>query len=292
MRPGPTGKETADEARQDVDRHVALKADIIKFHLDGTPLDFKADVVNALIDQAHKNGLRTAVHIVYLKDAKMALDNGVDILAHGIRDQDVDAPTIALMKQRNIGYIPTLTRDLAVFAYETTPAFFSDPFFKRGLSLYQNEVTILSDPAHQAKVKADPITETTKKMLTQNGKNLKTLSDAGVTIAMGTDSGAANNPGRWQGYFEHVELEMMVKAGLTPTQALVAATSGAAKVMRLQDVGTLEKGKWADLLVLNADPLAAITALPATSIRSTSPVAKSTGQLFAAIARATSSRIS
>jgi imidazolonepropionase-like amidohydrolase len=72
---------------------------------------------------------------------------------------------------------------------------------------------------------------------------------------MGTDSGAQGNPGRWQGYFEHVELEYMTKAGMTPMQTIVAATSGAAKVMKLADVGSIQSGKQADLLVLNANPL-------------------------------------
>jgi imidazolonepropionase-like amidohydrolase len=76
---------------------------------------------------------------------------------------------------------------------------------------------------------------------------------------MGTDSGAAGNPGRWQGYFEHTELEMMVQAGMSPMQALVAATGGAARVMKVStQIGTLEAGKAADLLVLDANPLADI----------------------------------
>ena len=81
------------------------------------------------------------------------------------------------------------------------------------------------------------------------------MSDGGVAIAMGTDTGA-NLVGRWQGFFEHMELEMMVKAGMTPMQALVAATGGAARVMKLDaKVGTLQPGKWADFIVLGANPL-------------------------------------
>ena len=93
-------------------------------------------------------------------------------------------------------------------------------------------------------------------VLAQAQRNLKLLADAGVTIAMGTDSGT--QLGRWQGYFEHVELELMVEAGLTPMQTLVAATGNAARVMGLRELGTLEPGHHADFLVLDADPLADI----------------------------------
>jgi imidazolonepropionase-like amidohydrolase len=161
------------------------------------------------------------------------------------------------MKQRDVGYIPTFTRDLAQFVYETRPAFFDEPFFTRHIDHYRGEMTQLLDPGQQEKTKANKTAQSTKVALQQGSKNLKTLSDAGVTIAMGTDSGA--NLGQWQGYFEHTELEMMVKAGLTPMQALVAATGGAARVMKLDGkLGTLQPGKLADLVVLNADPLADI----------------------------------
>ncbi len=189
----------------------------------------------------------------YLKDAKGLLDAGVDVLAHGVRDQDVDAALIAAMKKRNVGYIPTFTRDLAVFVYETTPAFFKDPFFVRHEDAYRREMALISDPALQEKTRNSKEAQTIKVALQQGSRNMKTLSDAGIVIAMGTDSGA--NLGQWQGYFEHVELEYMIKAGLTPMQTLVAATGGAAKVMKLDQLGTVQKGNWADLLVLNANPL-------------------------------------
>ena len=166
-----------------------------------------------------------------------ALDKGTDIIAHSVRDQDVDQRLITTLKTRNVGYIPTLTRDLSVFVYETRPAFFDDPFFLRGIALYRKEVDALTDPARQARTRNDKQAQAIKPALQQAMKNLKALSDAGVPIAMGTDSGAANNPGRWQGYFEHVELEYMVQAGLTPMQALVAATGGAARVMKLDERG-------------------------------------------------------
>jgi imidazolonepropionase-like amidohydrolase len=245
--------KTAEEARAKVDVYADARASLIKLHVTGGPNDMTPAVYGALIDQAHKRGLRVAAHMYYLKDAKGLLDAGVDVLAHGVRDQDVDAALIAAMKKRNVGYIPTFTRDLAVFVYETTPAFFKDPFFVRHADAYRREMTLISDPALQEKTRNSKEAQTIKVALQQGSRNMKTLSDAGIVIAMGTDSGA--NLGQWQGYFEHVELEYMIKAGLTPMQALVAATGGAAKVMKLDQLGTVQKGNWADLLVLNANPL-------------------------------------
>jgi len=92
--------------------------------------------------------------------------------------------------------------------------------------------------------------------LEQANRNLKKLSDAGVMIAMGTDTGP---PARFQGYFELMELEMMAKAGLTPRQVLASATRDAARCQKLNDVGTLEPRMWADFVVLDADPLSDIS---------------------------------
>ena len=246
-------QKTPEEARQTVNRRADMKVDRIKFHMEGGANAMSPETYGALIDQAHTRGLRVAAHIFTLAEAKGVLDKGIDVIAHSVRDQDVDQAFIGEMKRRNIGYIPTLTREVSVFAYETTPAFFTDPFFLRGASLYGEAVKELSDPARQQKVRADAQAQAIKKALVQANRNVKLLSDAGVTIALGTDSGA--DGGRWQGYFEEVELEMLVQAGLTPMQAIVAATSAAARVSRLDHVGTIAPGKAADLLVLDANPV-------------------------------------
>jgi imidazolonepropionase-like amidohydrolase len=247
--------KSREEARKAVDRLANEHVDIIKYKINGLPDDMTPDIYGALVDEAKKRGLRTAVHVFYLKDSKQAITKGTDILAHSVRDQDVDAELIALMKQRNVAYIPTLTRDLSVFVYENEPEFFRDPFFQRGLYAYQTEVALLKAPAHQAMMRNSPQVQSEKQALRQAKRNLKLLFDAGIPIAMGTDTGSANDLGRWQGYFEHVELELMVESGLTPLQVLTAATGNAARIMRLDHVGTLQPDNWADLLVVDANPL-------------------------------------
>jgi imidazolonepropionase-like amidohydrolase len=249
--------KTPEDARSRIAERHAQRVTFIKTGMSGSPNDMNASTYTALIDEAHRRKLPVAAHLVNLEDSRGLVNAGLDVVAHSVRDRDVDAPFIAEMKRRNVGYIPTLTRDLSVFQYESTPAYLSDPFFLRGEWLFAPQIANVQDPAFQAKIKANPGTPRAKQAFDQALRNLKLLSDGGVTIAMGTDSGTGT--GRWQGYFEQVELELMVNAGMTPMQALVAATGNAAKVMKIDaELGTLQPGKRADLVVLRADPLADI----------------------------------
>ena len=247
---------TADEARESVDDVANLDVNIVKTRLDDTPTDMSPAAYRALIDRAHERGLRVAAHAVTLDDAKGLADAGVDAIVHSVRDRDVDAALIARLTRGDVGYVPTLTRTLSLFLYETTPAFFEDAFFLRSARAYRADMERIRDPALQAQVRNSERAREARTVLEQAQRNLKLLADGGVTIAMGTDSGT--QLGRWQGYFEHVELELMVEAGLTPMQALVAATGNAARVMGLDELGALEPGRWADFVVLDADPLADI----------------------------------
>ncbi len=248
-----TAKTAEDARRQIADRH-ALGVHIIKTGMNGNANDMPPEAYTALIDEAHKRKLRVASHLFNLNDAKALVGAGLDVIAHGIRDQDVDAAFVADLKRRNVGYIPTLTRDLSIFQYTSTPDYVTDPFFLRGESLFRPQIERVKDPTVHAKTQSSPGAQLARRGFEQGLRNLKLLSDGGVMIAMGTDSGTGL--GRWQGYFEHVEMELMVKAGMTPMQALVASTGNAAKTMAIDShVGTLQPGKRADFVVLTADPL-------------------------------------
>ena len=250
---------TAAEARARVDTFADAGADVIKIHITGSPNDMTPAVYGALIDQAHTRGLDVSAHMYYLEDARGLVDAGVDVLAHSVRDQDVDASLINEIKRRNVGYTPTLTRDLARFVYESIPDFLSDPFFLQRSQPYAAEIEVVRDPARQEEMRTSEVRQADKIGLQRGERNLKILSDAGVLIGLGTDTGT--NVGQWQGYFEHVEMAMMADAGMTPMQVLVAATGGAARVAGLDDeLGTLQPGRWADLVVLNANPLEDIRA--------------------------------
>jgi imidazolonepropionase-like amidohydrolase len=245
---------TPDEARAAVDAAAALRPDWIKIRVDdnlGRTKRMAPEVFRTVIGQAHARGLRVAAHIFYLADAKALLRAGVDLLAHSVRDADVDAELIGLTKGRSVCLSPTLMREVSTFVYASRPAFFDDPFFTRDAD--PKVVAALETPTRQADVAASPAAQAYRKALEVARRNVKALHDAGVRLAFGTDSGP---PGRFQGYFEQLELEELVKSGLTPSQALLTATRDAAQCLGLADrAGTLEPGRYADFIVLSRNPL-------------------------------------
>src|SRR5215510_12538155 len=248
-----TGK-TPEEAREMVARVAAAKPDVIKIRVDdnlGATTKMAPEVYRAIIDEAHQRGLRVAAHIFYLEDAKDLLRAGADLIAHSVRDKEIDDEFISLMKKRDIPYCPTLTRELSAFVYESTPPFFSDPFFLREAD--HEVVAQLQEPQRQEAMRKSATAQRYKEALAVAKRNLKKAIDSGLLVAMGTDAGPFAN--RFQGYFEHLELEMMAESGLTPAQILRAATGDAARAMKVDGIGALTNGAWADFIVLERDPL-------------------------------------
>jgi imidazolonepropionase-like amidohydrolase len=246
--------QNPDEARADVRELAAHHPDYIKMWVDdglGHGTKMQPVIYQAIIDEAHKQHIRVFAHEFYLGDAKALLAAGIDGFAHSIRDQPVDNDVMQTMKARGVFLIPTLVRDEILFAYADNLKWLEDPFFQAGYE--PAALAFVRSPENVDKIRNDPDIAKYRAGLEMAKKNMKTLSDAGVKIAFGTDSGV---PTRFPGYLEHRELQLMVEAGLTPMQAIVAATGTNAEILGgAKQFGTLQSGRQADFLVLDANPL-------------------------------------
>ena len=247
----------AKQAASFVDELATHHPDVVKIWVDDRFGDFKKTPIHlstAIINEAHRHHLKVAAHVFYLDDAKKLAAAGVDAFAHSIRDAFVDDELIDLMKQHGTWLIPTLTRDSSVFAFAKPEAYLNDPFFTRAAPpLFLNA---LRDPQYLRNIVADKHWAEYPGYLKNSQHNLKQLADAGIRYGFGTDAGV---PGRVPGYLEHREVQLMTEARLTPAQVITAATKGSAAFLDARDLGTVERGKWADLLVLEADPFSDIT---------------------------------
>ncbi|WP_153797436.1 amidohydrolase family protein [Foetidibacter luteolus] len=241
------------EALTVVDANNSMGVDIMKIRVDdqlGTSPKMPAAIYWPVIRRAHALGYKIASHLYYLEDARDLLNAGTDMLAHSVRDKPVDDAFIALLKVKKASYCPTLTRELSTFVYGDTAAFFADPFFQKEYAAAI--IQPLLNPARQQQIRNSKAAITYKQQLPVALANLKKLQDNDIPIVFGTDSGV---PTRFMGYFEHVEMQMMAEAGLTPIQIIVSATKNAAENLGLKGLGMLAPGNWADFLVLDANPL-------------------------------------
>ncbi|MDE2943138.1 MAG: amidohydrolase family protein [Gemmatimonadota bacterium] len=252
---------TPGAALEMVHGNAAMGVDFIKIRVDdnlGSTYKMTPDVYGAVVEGAHELGLPVAAHLFYLEDAHGLLDADVDFIVHSVRDRDVDDALATRLIEAGVCYSPTLTREVSTFVYESEPEFFSDPFFLA--SAEPAVLEALRAPESMARYRESESAQRYKEALAQAQENLGALSDAGVTIAMGTDTGP---PARFQGYFEHMELALMAESGMSPMEILVASTGDAARCAGLEGVGTIEAGNWADLILLNADPLEGVENLRA-----------------------------
>ncbi len=245
---------TPDEARQLVQQEVGKNPDLIKIWIDdrgGTWPKLTPDLYEAIIDEAHKHGLKVMAHMHYLEDSKELIRRGLDGLAHSVRDKEVDDEFLKLAKENGVTQITTLVAHSATLAYADGPDFLDDP----GLPvLFPSHVLeTVGGREYQERRANSPTIGETRKLYEIAVRNTAKIAAAGIPIAIGTDSGG---PGRFQGLSEHREMELLVKAGLTPMQVIQAATIKGAQFLGLEDkYGTLEPGKIADFIILNANPL-------------------------------------
>ena len=247
------------EAAAMTQANIDAGVDWIKMRQDdnlGATEKMSWDALEAAMQVANAANVPVATHIFYMDDAAMLLEMGTGLIAHSVRDQPVTDEFVQTMLDSGVCYVPTLVREVSTFVYGERPAFFDDPFFLEAAK--QSQIDRVSDPEFMAKMAASPAAAAYRKTLVQAQENLALVAASGVPVAFGTDSGPA---GRFPGYFEHMEFDLIAEAGLTAREILLSATSVAARCLHLDDIGTLEPGKWADFVVIEQNPLADINAV-------------------------------
>lgn len=224
------------EARTAVQELAANQVDLIKIWVDTRNDQFvklTPALYGAVIDEAHSEGLRVTAHIFNLEDAKGLLRAGIDAFAHGIRDRDIDDELVALWSERpTVVLVPNLP----------------NPGVAGDLSWLSGTVPAADLQRMQEAQRDRPAAQESFGI---QARNLARLSQAGITVAFGTDGSTP--------WAVHQEMEDMVRSGMTPAQVIVAATRNSAELMQMTDIGTVEVGKSADFIVLDANPLDDIT---------------------------------
>ena len=261
--------DTPDQAREFVRKLATQNADLVKiwYIVDPDhPVDSFRPIVRATIEESHAHKIRVAVHATELETARAAVEEGADVLVHSVVDKPIDDAFVKLLKDRHTILCPTLVvfeRYGRTFAnrLNLTPEekAWGNPEVIASLDVRKIPPDKLPERIKTALAKPEEALERIKKTYDVAFKNLKTLEDAGVTIAAGTDAG---NIGTIHGPALFREFQLMKEAGLTPMQILQCATSNAAQLFGGETgahIGRIEKGSFADLVILNSNPADDIT---------------------------------
>ncbi len=257
--------DNPDQAREFVRKLAAQNPDLVKiwYIVDKDhPVDSFRPIVRATVEESHAHKIRVAVHATELETARAAVEEGADILVHSVVDKPVDDAFVKLLKDRHIILCPTLVvfeRYGRTFSHQLnlTPEekAWGNPEVIASLDVTKIPQDKLPDRIKSALAKPDEALDRIKKTYDVALPNLKTLEDAGVTIAAGTDAG---NIGTIHGPALFREFQLMKEAGLTPMQILQCATANAAKLFGGDTgahIGSIDKGNFADLVILKSNPV-------------------------------------
>ena len=229
-------------------RALPYRPDVVKVFADGWRYDrgpdlnsMNTDTLAAIVDDAHARGIPVVTHTVTLEGAKVAAAAGVDAVVHGIGDVRADEELLALMRENGTSYVSTLV------VYE--------PDDVRSVSDREAGVLSSSETAREAARAARGNRVVEPAVARRWGAlkaNLRAIYDAGIPIGVGTDAGIS---GVYHGSSTIREIAWLVEFGLTPAEALIAATRTSAQIMGQDgEHGTIEAGKRADLVLIEGRP--------------------------------------
>jgi imidazolonepropionase-like amidohydrolase len=241
-----------NEARASVNRLSLKNPDLIKIIYEKgsthyTSINF--ELMKVIIDASHKKGIKVVTHVSTLEQAKDAVRAGTDGLAHMIRDKEIDEVLMASMKRRKIFCIPTLAVYDALGSQIFNKNYKSWKLIPTGVC---KEIIQYLDRAPNTEIFKTNRSRW-KNFLSYAQDNVKRMADEGIKLVLGTDAG---NPAVFFGPSVHRELELLVESGLTPKNALLTATRHAAEILSQEkNLGTIEAGKLADILIINGNPL-------------------------------------
>ncbi|MEO8260588.1 MAG: amidohydrolase family protein [Acidobacteriota bacterium] len=246
----PYGAQTEAEGRALVQTLKSRNVEMIKIWVDDrqkTVPKLRVSVYEAIINDAHKNGMRVVAHIFNLEDGKQLLKSGVDGFGHGVRDRDVDDEYLRIVKQHPKTWVgPNLpARTLSVEESTAEIDWLAATLPPSQVKRMRDELTRRQAAAAGAGRGAGAQSD----LFAVQCRNLKRVHDAGMIIGLGTDGNGDI------GSSAHTELADMVFCGLTPAEALVAGTRTSAEILKLDQLGTVAAGKTADFIVLDANPL-------------------------------------
>ena len=251
LRNAPYGVATEAEARAAVRELAARKVDgYVKIWVDdreGNVKKLTPDLFTAAIDEAHKNGLLTITHTQDREDVKAILRAGIDGLAHPPwrLGQEVDDELVGLFKERPRVFVLLTLWGTRNQIFGPRPSWIDDPLLRETFT--EADIRLLENP----KVPEDAPARWRAGVVP---RGLARLKAAGVRFGLGDDAGATNGA-QYFGFGAHMEMASMVEAGLTPAEAITAATRNSAEFLKLDRLGTVASGKSADFIVLDANPL-------------------------------------
>lgn len=239
-----------EEARLQVDTLAAQQVDAIKIWVDdagGKLPKIRPAVIDAILDQARKYNIPVTAHIQSLADVRHLVDAGAAGFLHMIQDtEDLDPALIARWRDLRIVFAPTLVRQELDWLYTDHPELLSAPDFMRSV-----DADVLEAARNAAR--STHVTPAAREEFERAKRNTRKLAAGGVLIAVGSDGGSSMD---FPGIMTHREVELLVDAGLSPVDAIVAATrNGALALGKADELGTIEPGRRADLILVAANPL-------------------------------------